>query len=144
MACVRFAGVGGGQMKRPRYSPEFKAEAIRQVKERGIAQVARDLGVGEPVLRRWVREGEVRQADEERLAEVERANAVAEIEKLRAELPKLLDNVNVLADRMRSLTDVVRFRDAARRLRAEIRDVFAYQVPTSIQINATIRDMQPG
>ncbi len=45
---------------------------------------------------------------------------------------------------MRSLTDVVRFRDAARRLRAEIHDVFAYQVPTSIQINATIRDMQPG
>ena len=134
-------------MKRPRYSPEFKADAIRQVMERGIevAEVARDLGVREPLLRRWVHQEEVRQEDEERLAEVERANAVAEIEKLQAELPDLLNVAKGPSDRMKSLTNAVLFRDAARRLRAEIRDaVGRLQVPTSIHINASIRDMQPG
>jgi transposase len=39
-----------------RYSPEFKAEAIRMVRMRedGLAKIARELGVAEPTLRAWV------------------------------------------------------------------------------------------
>jgi transposase len=37
---------------------EFKLEAVKLVKDRGVAvvQACRDLGIGESVLRRWIRE----------------------------------------------------------------------------------------
>ena len=43
---------------RREFSREFKLEAVRLVKERGVtaAQAARDLDVHENVLRKWVRE----------------------------------------------------------------------------------------
>ena len=43
---------------RRQYSPDFKLEAVRQVKERGVsvAQAARELGLHPSVLRRWVKE----------------------------------------------------------------------------------------
>ena len=43
---------------RRQFSREFKLEAVKLVAERGvsISQAARDLGLGETVLRRWVRE----------------------------------------------------------------------------------------
>ena len=43
---------------RRQFSREFKREAVRLVKERGVsvAQAARDLDVHENVLRKWVRE----------------------------------------------------------------------------------------
>jgi transposase len=43
---------------RRRYSREFKVEAVRLVRERGVsmAQAARDLDVHVNVLRNWVRE----------------------------------------------------------------------------------------
>jgi transposase len=43
---------------RRQFSREFKVEAVRLVAERGvsISQAARDLDLGETVLRRWVRE----------------------------------------------------------------------------------------
>ncbi len=46
-------------MGRRRFSREFKLEAVKLVKEQGVAvkQAARDLDVGESVLRRWVKEG---------------------------------------------------------------------------------------
>ena len=42
---------------RRRFSREYKVEAVRLVTQRGVgvAQAARDLGVGENLLRRWVR-----------------------------------------------------------------------------------------
>lgn len=41
---------------RRRYTPEFKAEAVKLVLEKGLSQAeaARDLGVAESVLGRWV------------------------------------------------------------------------------------------
>ena len=44
-------------MERKRYGREFKLEAVRLVKERGVAvaQASRDLGVHANVLREWVR-----------------------------------------------------------------------------------------
>jgi transposase-like protein len=43
---------------RRQFSREFKLEAVRLVKERGVSvpQAARDLEVHENVLRKWVRE----------------------------------------------------------------------------------------
>ena len=48
-------------MKRKVFSREFKLEAVKLVKERGMscAQVARDLDVGQNVVSRWVRETKV-------------------------------------------------------------------------------------
>ena len=45
-------------MQRRKFSREFKLEAVRLVKERGVsvAQAARDLDLHENVLRKWVRE----------------------------------------------------------------------------------------
>ena len=45
-------------MARRQFSRDFKLEAVKLVKERGvsIAQASRDLGVHENVLRKWVRD----------------------------------------------------------------------------------------
>jgi transposase len=39
-----------------RYSPEFKAEALRVVRHStdGLKKIARELGIAEPTLRAWV------------------------------------------------------------------------------------------
>ena len=43
---------------RRKFSREFKLEAVKLVRERGVsvAQACRDLDVAESVLRRWIRE----------------------------------------------------------------------------------------
>ncbi|MGH7535451.1 MAG: IS3 family transposase [Gemmatimonadales bacterium] len=51
------------QRTRRAFSPEFKVEAVRLLRERqalggSVAQVGRELGVRAELLRRWVREGE--------------------------------------------------------------------------------------
>ena len=45
-------------MERRKFTREFKIEAVRLVKQRGVsvAQAARDLEVHENVLRKWVKE----------------------------------------------------------------------------------------
>ena len=45
-------------MQRRMFGREFKVEAVRLVKDRGVsvAQAARDLDVHENVLRKWVKE----------------------------------------------------------------------------------------
>ena len=45
-------------MQRRRFSREFKIEAVKLVRERGVsvAQAGRDLGIHENVLRKWVKE----------------------------------------------------------------------------------------
>ena len=46
---------------RPPYVPEYRAEAVRLVKDSGksMGQIARDLGVSYETLRKWVRQAEV-------------------------------------------------------------------------------------
>ena len=75
---------------RRQFSREFKVEAVKLVAERGvsISQAARDLDLGETVLRRWVRE---LTADPQQAFA---GNGVmkpeqAEIERLRKEVSKL-------------------------------------------------------
>jgi transposase len=45
-------------MRRRRFTREFKVEAVKLVRERGVSvvQAGRDLDVHENVLRKWVRE----------------------------------------------------------------------------------------
>jgi transposase len=45
-------------MQRRKFSREFKFEAVKLVRERGVtvAQAARDLDLHENVLRKWVKE----------------------------------------------------------------------------------------
>jgi transposase len=45
-------------MQRRKFSREFKLEAVKLVRERGVsaAQTARDLDVHENVLRKWIKE----------------------------------------------------------------------------------------
>jgi hypothetical protein len=69
----------------------------------------------------------LRQADKQPiLAEPSWANTQAEIEKLQSELARLLSHVMALANRTKSLTDIVTVRDAIRRLRAEVQVVFVH------------------
>ena len=52
-----------GRKKRRRFSPEFKLEAVKLVQEGSvsIAQAARDLGIYETSLRRWIKQYEIDQ-----------------------------------------------------------------------------------
>ena len=45
-------------MQRRKFSREYKIEAIKLVRERGVsvAQAGRDLGIHENVLRKWIKE----------------------------------------------------------------------------------------
>ncbi len=45
-------------MRRRKFSREFKVEAVKLVKDRGVsvAQAARDLDVHENLMRKWVKE----------------------------------------------------------------------------------------
>lgn len=45
-----------GSRRRPTYSPEFKAEAVRRVRTSSdaVSAVARDLGISHGTLRTWV------------------------------------------------------------------------------------------
>lgn len=79
-----------GTGTRRQFSREFKLEAVKLVKERGVsvAQAARDLDVHENVLRKWMRE----QASDPQQAfpgkGVMKPEA-AEIERLKREVAKL-------------------------------------------------------
>ena len=47
--------------QRRRFSPEFKLEAVKLVKTGGVsvAEAARDLGVCDGSLRRWIKQHEI-------------------------------------------------------------------------------------
>jgi transposase-like protein len=51
----------GARGKRRRFSAEYKAEAVRLVGESGkrVGAIARELGLVETALRRWVQQAEV-------------------------------------------------------------------------------------
>ena len=60
------------QRRRPSYTPEFKAEAVRMVRtsSESVSKIARDLGVNVASLRTWVSaarpKGEAPLTDDER------------------------------------------------------------------------------
>lgn len=77
-----------------RYDEEFKASAVKMVVEKGraISAVAKDLGVSEPAIRRWVRAStEPEDSPTKRIAQLE-----AENRKLKKELENANDTVEIL------------------------------------------------
>ena len=75
-------------MARKKFSPEFKAEAVRAVIEssRTVAEVARDHGIGSETLRNWVNAYRREHADElPEISEPERG----ELARLRKEVREL-------------------------------------------------------
>ena len=83
-------------MERKRYAREFKLEAVRLVKERGVsvAQAARDLDLHENVLRKWVRD--LRPIRSRRFRAGQMKPEQLEIERLRREVQKLKAERDIL------------------------------------------------
>ena len=75
-------------LQRRIFSPEFKAEAVRLVNERGVSatQAAKDLGVHYNVLRKWIRKALPTKKTE---AALPTANEQAELVRLRREVAQL-------------------------------------------------------
>lgn len=69
--------------KRRRFTPEFRAEAVRLVTETGrpVAHVAEEIGIGAQLLGRWVQQSKPAAAADRALDVDERA----ELERLRIE-----------------------------------------------------------
>jgi transposase len=68
---------------KPPYAPEFRAEAVRLVKESGktMTQISKDLGVSTESLRQWCRRAEIDAGQREGLTTAERE----ELQRLRRE-----------------------------------------------------------
>jgi transposase len=62
-------------MKRRTFSASFKAEAVKLVKEQGLSagKAAKDLGISESMLRRWIAASEVEAGDKAGLTVAEKA-----------------------------------------------------------------------
>ena len=93
-------------MARRTFTREFKLEAVKLVRERGVtvAQAARDLGVHGTVLRRWVREGT---ADPQQAfpGQGQMKPDQLEIERLRREVTKLKAERDLLKKAAADSTD---------------------------------------
>jgi transposase len=80
-------------MERRKYTREFKLEAVKLIKDRGVGytQASRDLGVHQTVLRKWVKDvaGDPQQAfpghGQMKPEQAEIARLKREVTKLKAE-----------------------------------------------------------
>jgi transposase len=71
--------MGNGRRPRRSFSDEYKAEVVELCRTSGksIAQVARDLGIGETAVRRWVAQAEIDAGRRPGLTTEEHAELVA-------------------------------------------------------------------
>ncbi|MCV2356004.1 transposase [Paucibacter sp. B2R-40] len=82
-------------MSRARYAPEFKAEAVKQVTERGhgVVEVAKRLGISDKSLYLWVRQAKDQDSGP---AATEAASLRSEMAKLKAELKRTTEERDIL------------------------------------------------
>lgn len=80
-------------MSSPRFTPEFKAEAVRQVLHRGysVREVAERVGVSTHALYQWVRDARPKSAEAEELAA-----SKLEIQKLKVALRRAEEERDIL------------------------------------------------
>ncbi len=81
-------------MKRTKYSPEFKDEAVKQVIDKGcsVVDVAKRLGIAEGVLYTWV--SKFRKSDEPESSDLKAMQA--EMAKLKVELRRTTEERDIL------------------------------------------------
>ncbi len=81
-------------MKRVRYPAEFKAEAVKQVTQRGrgVVDVAKRLDMSDKSLYLWVRLAQQQQG----VGSGENASLKAEVSRLKAELKKANEERDIL------------------------------------------------
>ena len=81
-------------MKRIRYPAEFKAEAVKQVTERGhgVVEVAKRLGMSDKSLYLWVRQAK----EQPGVGSGENASLKAEVSRLKAELKRANEERDIL------------------------------------------------
>lgn len=74
--------------KRKQYTPEYREQSARLVIETGrpIAHVAKEIGVGEQLLGKWVAQAKARSGGDDRTLDVDER---AELERLRRENSEL-------------------------------------------------------
>jgi transposase len=77
------------EVKRRRYTEEFKREAVRLVRESAhpVAQVARDLGIPDNVLYRWT--SQHRQAEAHGTTRAAKRTEAAELTRVKRELARV-------------------------------------------------------
>jgi transposase len=80
-------------MSSPKYSPEFKAEAVRQITQRGysVREVSDRIGVSTHSLYKWLKAAKPAQADSDELT-----RSKMEIQKLKAELRRVQEERDIL------------------------------------------------
>ena len=84
-------------MARRKFTPEFKLEAVKLVRERGMTatQAARDLGLHENVLRKWVKDAKA-DGTQAFPGQGQMKPDQAEIERLKRELTKVKTERDIL------------------------------------------------
>jgi transposase len=82
-------------MSSPRFTPEFKDEAVRQIVDRGysVAEVSERLGVSGHSLYKWIKASRPDKTEEQAAALVE---AKGEVLKLRAQLRRTEEERDIL------------------------------------------------
>ncbi len=80
-------------MSSPKYSPEFKADAVKQVVDRGypVRDVAERIGVAPHTLYIWVRKAKPGAPESDELAKVK-----LEVQKLKADLKRVQEERDIL------------------------------------------------
>ena len=84
--------------KRRKFTPEFKAEAVRlaRVGDRSIQQIATDLDLTESALRSWVHQAEVDAGQSQSTPDALTSTEKAELSELRREVKKLRQERDIL------------------------------------------------